>query len=102
MIPEIGHYALILALLLALVQSILPLWGAARRHPGLMAVAEPAATLQLAAIAVAVAALTWAYVVSDFSVALVANNSLSTKPMLYKVTGVWGNDEGAAPSRRWS
>lgn len=95
MIPELGHYALVLALILALVQSTLPLWGAARRHPGLMAIAEPAATLQLAAIAIAFAALTWAYVVSDFSVALVANNSLSTKPMLYKVTGVWGNHEGS-------
>ena len=78
MIPELGHYALVLALLLALVQSTLPLWGAARRHPGLMAIAEPTAMLQLAAIAVAFAALTWAYVVSDFSVALVANNS--TRP----------------------
>ncbi|MBW8725629.1 MAG: heme lyase CcmF/NrfE family subunit [Inquilinus limosus] len=95
MIPELGHYALVLALVLALVQSTLPLWGAARRHPGLMAIAEPAATLQLAAIGIAFAALTWAYVVSDFSVALVANNSLSTKPMLYKVTGVWGNHEGS-------
>ena len=43
MIPELGHYALVLALILALVQSTLPLWGAARRHPGLMAIAEPAA-----------------------------------------------------------
>lgn len=95
MIPELGHYALVLALLLALVQSTLPLWGAAKRHPGLMAVAEPAATLQLAAIAVAFAALTWAYVVSDFSVAVVAGNSHSLKPLLYKVTGVWGNHEGS-------
>jgi cytochrome c-type biogenesis protein CcmF len=95
MIPEIGHYALILALLLAVIQATLPLWGAARRHPGLMAIAQPAATLQLAAIGIAFAALTWAYVVSDFSVAVVAGNSLSVKPMLYKVTGVWGNHEGS-------
>ncbi|MDR6289634.1 MULTISPECIES: heme lyase CcmF/NrfE family subunit [Inquilinus] len=95
MIPEIGHYALVLALLLAVIQATLPLYGAARRHPGLMAIAEPAATLQLAAILIAFAALTWAYVVSDFSVATVAGNSHSLKPMLYKVTGVWGNHEGS-------
>ena len=95
MIPEIGHYALVLALLLAVVQSTLPLWGAARRHPGLMAIAQPAATLQVVAIGIAFAALTWAYVVSDFSVLLVAGNSHSLKPMLYKVTGVWGNHEGS-------
>jgi cytochrome c-type biogenesis protein CcmF len=95
MIPEIGHYALVLALLLAVVQATLPLWGAARHHLGLMAIAEPAAMLQLAAILIAFVALTWAYVASDFSVAVVAGNSHSAKPMLYKVTGVWGNHEGS-------
>lgn len=95
MIPEIGHYALTLALLLAMVQASLPLWGAAARDSRLMALAEPAAALQLAAIVVAFAALTWAYVVSDFSVAVVADNSESRKPMLYKIAAVWGNHEGS-------
>src|SRR5512147_2355750 len=95
MIPEIGHYALILALLLAVIQATLPLWGAARRDPGLMAIAESAATLQLAAILLAFAALMWSFVVSDFTVALVVQHSHSAKPLLYKISGVWGNHEGS-------
>jgi cytochrome c-type biogenesis protein CcmF len=95
MIPEIGHYALVLSLLLAVIQATLPLWGTARRHPGLMAIAEPAATLQLAAILISFVALTWAYIVSDFSVAVVASNSYPRMPLLYKITGVWGNHEGS-------
>ena len=95
MIAEIGHFALALALSMAIVQAILPMIGAQRGSARLMAVAGPAARGQFLFVAVAFAALTWVYVVSDFSVALVAQNSHTLKPMLYKVAGVWGNHEGS-------
>ena len=95
MIAEIGLYALALALAMALAQSTLPLIGAARRNPLWMAVAEPAAIGQLAFVGVAFAALTYLYVTSDFSVANVAHNSNSAMPVVYKITGTWGNHEGS-------
>ncbi|MEL6432320.1 MAG: heme lyase CcmF/NrfE family subunit [Pseudomonadota bacterium] len=95
MIVELGHFTLILALLIACVQVVVPLVGASKRWAGWMAVAEPAAVLQFLMIAVSFAALTWAFVTSDFSVRLVTLNSHSAKPLLYKVTGVWGNHEGS-------
>jgi cytochrome c-type biogenesis protein CcmF len=95
MIVELGHFALILALMVALVQSTLPLWGAQRGDARLMALAGPAAGLQLVLIAGSFAALTWAFVMSDFSLAVVVSNSHTAKPMLYKVSGVWGNHEGS-------
>lgn len=95
MIPELGHYALVLALFLALVQATLPLIGAARGDAAWMEVAKPAAIGQFAMILVSFLALTYAYVVSDFSVLNVVENSHSMKPMLYKVSGVWGNHEGS-------
>ena len=95
MIAEIGHFALILAFVLSIVQGTLPLAGAHRASERLMAVAGPAARGQFLFVAISFGALTWAYVVSDFSVALVANNSHTLKPMLYKVSGVWGNHEGS-------
>ena len=95
MIAELGHFALVLALMVALVQSIVPMVGAARGDARLMAVAGPAAAAQLALILVAFGALTYAYVVSDFSVYNVVSNSHSLKPMLYKISGVWGNHEGS-------
>ncbi|WP_448190368.1 heme lyase CcmF/NrfE family subunit [Azospirillum sp. sgz301742] len=95
MIPELGHYALVLTLFVALVQSTLPMVGAATGNTTWMNVARPAAFAQVAMIGVAYAALTWAHVVSDFSVLNVVNNSHSLKPMLYKVSGVWGNHEGS-------
>jgi cytochrome c-type biogenesis protein CcmF len=95
MIAEIGHFALILALCIALVQAIVPLVGASRNNPAWMGMAGPAATAQFLFIAVAFAALTHAFVTSDFSVMTVAQNSHTDKPMLYKVAGVWGNHEGS-------
>jgi cytochrome c-type biogenesis protein CcmF len=95
MIVELGHFALILAAVTALVQAIVPLVGAHKRWPGWMAVAEPAAGLQFLFTGFAFAALPYACVVSDFSVQLVVSNSHSLKPMLYKVSGVWGNHEGS-------
>ena len=95
MITELGHFALVLALMVALVQTVLPLWGAARRDPALMALAGPAAVVQFLLIAASFAALTYAFVTDDFSLKLVVENSHTLKPMLYKVAGVWGNHEGS-------
>ncbi|SHI88008.1 cytochrome c-type biogenesis protein CcmF [Shimia gijangensis] len=95
MITELGHFALILAAFTALVQAVVPLIGAYKRWPGWMAVAEPAAGIQFLLTAFSFAALTYAFVVSDFSVRLVTMNSHTMKPMLYKISGVWGNHEGS-------
>ncbi len=95
MIIEIGHFALILALATAIVQSVVPLIGARRRDAGMMAVGPQAAVTSLMLVAISFFALTHAYVVSDFSVQNVVENSHSLKPMLYKITGVWGNHEGS-------
>ena len=92
---ELGHFALILALVIALAQSIIPFAGAMRRDDRLMAVAGPAAVTQFLLIGISFALLVNAYVLSDFSVLNVAENSHSAKPLLYKVTGVWGNHEGS-------
>ncbi|KAF0171710.1 MAG: cytochrome c-type bioproteinis protein CcmF [Rhodobacteraceae bacterium] len=95
MIVEFGHFTLILAFMVALVQTVLPLWGAHKRDARLMAVADPAAVIQFLLIAASFAALTYAFVTSDFSLKLVVANSHTDKPMLYKVAGVWGNHEGS-------
>ena len=95
MIVEFGHFALCLALVVAVAQSTIPLWGLRAGSASAMRLADSAAQLQFLGVAIAFAALTYAYVVSDFSVANVALNSHSAKPMLYKVTGVWANHEGS-------
>src|SRR6516225_3652049 len=95
MIGELGHYALVLALGLALVQSCVPILGARRNDPVLMAVASPVAVAQFAFVAIAFAALIECYVRSDFSLVNVFENSHSAKPLIYKITGVWGNHEGS-------
>jgi len=95
MITEIGHFALVLALCVALLQAVLPLYGAARGDGPLIAWARPAALAQFLFVAIAFFALMHAYAVSDFSLANVAANSNSTKPLLYKLTGVWSNHEGS-------
>ncbi|CEJ85652.1 Cytochrome c-type biogenesis protein cycK [Hyphomicrobium sp. GJ21] len=95
MIIEFGHFALILALLVAVVQVVLPMAGASLKDERMMRVAEPAAVSQFILLAIAFVALMHAYVTSDFSVANVAENSHSTKPLLYKLAGVWGNHEGS-------
>ena len=95
MITEIGHYALVLALALAMVQSTAPLWGVWRGDVALMATARPVAVAQFLLIAVSFAALTHAYLISDFSLLNVVENSHSAKPLIYKISGVWGNHEGS-------
>jgi len=94
-IAESGHYALVLALGLALIQSIVPLVGARWRDPALMNVARSTALAQLGFVAASFAALVTLHVTSDFSVANVFENSHSLKPLIYKITGVWGNHEGS-------
>ena len=95
MIVELGHFALVLALAVAVVQTVAPLVGAQRRWASWMAVADPAAVTQFLLVCFAFAALTYAFVTSDFSVRLVVLNSHTDKPMIYKISGVWGNHEGS-------
>ncbi|MDA9865376.1 heme lyase CcmF/NrfE family subunit [bacterium] len=95
MIVELGHFTLLLALLVACLQMVVPLVGAQKGWLGWMAVAGPAALAQAALLTFSFCALTYAFVTSDFSVRLVALNSHTLKPMLYKVSGVWGNHEGS-------
>ena len=95
MLVELGHFALILAFLVAIVQTVAPLAGAQLGNRAWMAVAEPAAFAQLLLIGFSFAVLTYAFVTSDFSLSLVVHNSHTAKPLLYKFSGVWGNHEGS-------
>ncbi len=95
MIAEFGHFALILAFAVSLYQMIVPFFGAAKGWVAWMDSARPAAIAQFGLTGLAFAALTVAFITSDFSVALVFENSHTDKPMLYKVSGVWGNHEGS-------
>jgi len=95
MIAELGQFAVILALLMAVVQSTVPLAGAARGQTEWMELGRATALAQLGFVAFAFACLMQAFIVSDFSVALVARNSHSAKPLIYKISGTWGNHEGS-------
>ncbi len=95
MIIETGHFALLLALGVAAYQMLVPFYAAARGDERLMRAAPSAAIMQFALLAVSFAILTWAYVTSDFSVQNVWANSHSAKPLVYKISGVWGNHEGS-------
>ena len=95
MIPEIGQFALILALSLAICQGVLPLIGAHKNDAAMMGVARTAATGQFFFVAVAFGCLTWAFLTDDFSVLYVANHSQLSLPTIYKVSAVWGAHEGS-------
>ncbi|MCP4073520.1 MAG: heme lyase CcmF/NrfE family subunit [Hyphomicrobiales bacterium] len=95
MIVELGHYTLVLALGLALVQSVVPIIGARIGHFGLMRLANQTSIMMALLISFSFGALTWAYVNSDFSVVNVWQNSHSLQPYLYKYSSVWGNHEGS-------
>lgn len=95
MIAELGHWALVVAFGAAIVQMIVPMIGATKGWNDWMRVAIPASNVQFFLTAFAFGALTFAFITSDFSVALVANNSHSAKPMIFKVSGTWGNHEGS-------
>jgi cytochrome c-type biogenesis protein CcmF len=94
-IIEIGHFALILAFAVACVQSGSVVWAAVTRDEAASSLASSAAKAQFVLVAMAFAALIWAYVTSDFSVLNVATNSHTAKPLVYKISGVWGNHEGS-------
>ncbi|MGB0958763.1 MAG: heme lyase CcmF/NrfE family subunit [Halocynthiibacter sp.] len=95
MFIELGHYTLLLAFAIAILQTILPLIGAQRNQTALMAFGDSAARVQFILIAFSFAAVTYAFVTSDFSVNLVYANSHTDKPMIFKISGVWGNHEGS-------
>lgn len=95
MIPELGNFALALACTIAFAQAALPLWGAHRRDARLMAAAPALAVGQLLTLCVAASALLWSAVASDFTVLNVVRNSASNVPLLYRITGTWGDHEGS-------
>ncbi len=95
MIPELGHFALALGVVLAFAQAGIGIYGAHRRDARLMAAAPAMAVGQLLALSAAAACLVYASASDDFSVLNVAENSSSLKPLLYKITGTWGNHEGS-------
>jgi len=95
MIPEIGHFALTLALLLACVQVVLPLWGAARGRVAWMALGRPAAVGQALFVLVAFACLMWSFYANDFSVRYVVQHSNTALPWAYRLAAVWGGHEGS-------
>src|SRR6266852_9857945 len=95
MIPDIGQFALILALLLALTQATLPLIGAARGNRGLIAVAVPAGQVQFIFVAIAFGCLAYSFITNDFSVLNVATNSNSHLPLHYRLAATWGSHEGS-------
>ena len=95
MIPELGHFALIVALCIAVAQGTLPLWGVAKGNRRLMAMARPAAQGQFVFVAIAFGCLAWSFVHNDFSVVNVATNSNSGLPVQYRFAATWGSHEGS-------
>ena len=95
MIPELGHFALILALCLALVLAVVPLLGTFTRTPAWVALARPLAWGQFLFLALSFAALVHAFLADDFSVLYVANHGNTQLPEIYKISAVWGAHEGS-------
>ncbi len=95
MIPELGHFALILALLVAVVQGVFPLWGTLNRNTAWQSLARPSALMQAALVALAFACLSSAFLTNDFSVVYVAQHSNTLLPKPYQFAAVWGGHEGS-------
>ena len=95
MIPEIGHFALILAMVVALIQGTIPLIGSQRGMPAWIALARPASATLLLLVIIAYGCLTQAFIVNDFSVLYVAQHSNSQLPLAYRIAAVWGGHEGS-------
>ena len=95
MIPEIGQFALIVALSIAVIQTLVPMAGASLGVQRWIALAKPAALGQLLFVGISYACLTWAFLSHDFSVLYVAKNSNSALPLIYRISGVWGSHEGS-------
>jgi cytochrome c-type biogenesis protein CcmF len=94
-IPELGNFALILALVLALTQAVLPIWGAQTGQSALMRVARPAVQGQFIFVLLAYLCLLYSFIINDFSVENVARNSFSQLPVVYRITASWGSHEGS-------
>ena len=95
MIPELGHFALWLALGVAIILGVLPLLGAARDRGDWMAIARPAVYCLGGLVFLAFVCLLWSFIAHDFSVLYVASNSNSKLPIQYRIAGVWGGHEGS-------
>ncbi len=95
MIAELGQLALIVALAVSIIQTVLPIAGAQFNNHGWMQLARPTAQLQFVLILIAFSLLTWSFITHDFSVAYVANNSNSQLPVMYRISAVWGAHEGS-------
>src|SRR3546814_12875765 len=95
MIPELGHFALIAALMVAVLQTLVPAYGIWKRDRRLMALASSAAQTQFLLIVLAYICLTYAFVTRDWSVAYVAANSEASLPLIYRLPAVWGAPEGS-------
>ena len=95
MIPELGQFALMLALCVSIVQGVVPFYGAYRAQDNLIAVAVPAARAQFLFVLIAFSCLTYAFIVKDFSVLYVATNSNAELPLHFRISAVWGAHEGS-------
>ncbi|WP_339722908.1 heme lyase CcmF/NrfE family subunit [uncultured Paraglaciecola sp.] len=95
MLAELGNFALVLALMMGILLSVYPMWGAYKNHARMMAMAKPLAIAMFVFTAFAYACLTHGFITDDFSLAYVANTSNSTLPIYYKITAVWGGHEGS-------
>jgi len=95
MIPELGHFALIISLVIAIAQSIIPIVGASKRISPWVALARPIARAQFLFVLISYMALTWGFLTHDFTIAYVANNSNTQLPLIYQISGVWGAHEGS-------
>ena len=95
MIPELGQFALIIALCLAIAQAVLPMWGAQTNNLNLMTVGRTAASGQFLFLLISFLCLAYSFVVNDFSVLYVANNSNTLLPIYYRISAVWGAHEGS-------
>jgi len=95
LIVELGHFALVLALFVAVVQGVLPIAGTLRGNAAWIAIARPAAQMHFLLVAISFVCLTWAFVENDFSVQYVANQSNSQLPLAYRIAAVWGGHEGS-------
>ena len=95
MVPEIGLYALLLAFTISLGQSVVPMWGAAKGNARLMNFGAAASVGQLVFVLIAMGCLIYAFIQSDFSLEVVAANSHTSKPLIYKISAAWGHHEGS-------
>ena len=95
MLAELGNFALVLALMMGILLSIYPMWGAYKNHTTMMAMAKPLAIGMFVFTAFAYGCLTHGFITDDFTIAYVANTSNTTLPIYYKITAVWGGHEGS-------